>query len=389
MRTAHKFAAGLLLLALLGGVLVLTVARRSPPGTESSDTQDHELSSPTANSQSSFGPGAYGEPLAKPVAEILVDAFERLSASAPPRDVQDILENAASALESASYDEAKEAILAALRSGRDADTGLPLVPGEESLAGAPTWRVFLLDRLGLLDPRLAAEYARQAVFPLSNSAEEWAVSLRNVLHSYPPSAAQESRTEISELLTRMFANSDWRAQRAQGLLESLDFVAHTREPAVQIATLDTWSGSETDTTIATAAQIAVERTMEQRGDDLLPLMAAQTAGDAAGLRASAMARADLRRPAQSQAVGNFLRSLPKDSSEAVVFFRAFPLHRYSVAPGLAGVPRVPDAQDMKAADEAALVVVDRWRTDPTMSAHHEALSGLADKLHELTGNIPR
>jgi hypothetical protein len=258
-----------------------------------------------------------------------------------------------------------------------------LVVGEDGLESAPTWRVFLLDRLGRLDPRTAADYARRSIFPSSPSAEEWAVSLRSVLHSYPPRAAEQGRAEMSDLLGQMLARPDWRAAPADGLLEALDFVAYTNDPAKHLAALGAWVTESASAPTAAAAQIAVERTLGPHGDTVLPAVA--TAPGAIPLRAAAMARADLRRPAQAQAVADFLRGLPAGSEEAGVFFRAFPLHRISVAPGLAGVPRVPDAASLRAADEAALVVVAGWSADPSLAAHQGRLTTLAEKLRELTG----
>jgi len=136
-------------------------------------------------------------------------------------------------------------------------------------------------------------------------------------------------------------------------------------------------------------QIAVERTMVWRGDEVLPVLApaAGTVGEGGiAVRALAMARADLRRPAQRQAVADYLRRLPPASDEAAAFFGAFPLHSFSVAPGLSGLPRLPQAGDLRAADEAALVVLEGWSADPKFEAHNSRLTGLAQKLREWTEN---
>jgi hypothetical protein len=114
---------------------------------------------------------------------LLAEAWAELSTSALPAEERaDLLAYLGQRLDALRAEDTVVAILAELAAGRDADTGLPFVPGEEGLESATAWRVFLLDRLGRLDPRVAADYARQSIFPSSNSAEEWAVSLRNVLH---------------------------------------------------------------------------------------------------------------------------------------------------------------------------------------------------------------
>jgi hypothetical protein len=284
--------------------------------------------------------------------------------------------------------EAEEAVLAELESGRDAQTGLAFIPGEDGLDTAPTWRVYLLDLLGRINPTTAAQYARNAVFSSSDSsADEWAVSMRSVLQSYPPRASDAARNEISGLLDRMLARDEWRAAPTAGMLEALDFVAHTTNPAAQIPVLAAWLDQSGGEAQATAVQIAIERTMATRGDEMLPTIAKQEAPstNANALQASAMARADFRQPPQREAVVQFLRRQPARSEAAVIFFEAFPLHRFSVAPGLAGVPRVPDASDLRASDEAALAVIEAWSADPSLAGHSREIAELAEKLRELTG----
>ncbi len=313
---------------------------------------------------------------------LLNGAWAQLPA-APPEERAAILARFGEKLDALPTEDAFAALLAELASGRDAKTELPFAPGEEGLASASSWRVFLLDRLGRLDPRLAADYARQSIFPSSRSAEEWAVSMSSVWHSYPPRAVDQARAEVSALLGQMLARPEWRAAQAEGLLEALDFVPHTADPTVHLEAVGAWANESANPVTATAAQIALERTMGQHGDVIVTALGASP--DAQPLRASAMARTDLRRPAQAQAVADFLRRQAPESEEAVVFFNAFPLHRFSVAPGLAGIPRVPEAAEMKAADEAALGVITAWSADPSLAEHRENLAGLTEKLRELTG----
>jgi len=312
--------------------------------------------------------------------KMLPAALEQL-AGAPMEERATIMRDIATRLDALREEQAEELIMAELASGKDAATGLAFVPGEAELESAPSWRVFLLDRLGKLNPRLAADYARQNVFPASDSAEEWAISLRNVLHSYPPAAAGKGRSEISDLLTRMFQRAGWREGSGEGLLEAMDFAAHSSDPAAQIAAFASWTEKSGKPENAAAVQIALERAVAVRGGDVVPALAKATPS----LQAAALARADLRSTAQAQAVASFLRGQAANSDQAAVFFRAFPLHRFSVAPGLAGIPRAPDAAQLRAADEAALNIVTVWAADPTLAAHRDDLRGLQEKLRELTG----
>ena len=151
---------------------------------------------------------------------LLASAFEEM-ASPDQKDRNAIMAKVAMALDSRQAEAAIGAIMKELESGRDTKSGEDFVCGEEGLASASTWRVFLLDRLGRLDPRGAAEYARRVIFPSSNSAEEWAISLRHVLHSYPPMASGQGRTEISNLLARMLDRAEWRAESRGRLARSI------------------------------------------------------------------------------------------------------------------------------------------------------------------------
>jgi hypothetical protein len=331
-------------------------------------------------------PGTEADREAEAAARLLERTHARLSAAAP-HEKPDILDRLAEQLERLPTDALVAALLDELQSGRDADTNLDFVPGESGLESAPTWRVHLLGLLSGFDPRAGADYARQAIFPASNSADEWAVSLRSVLHSYPPRAADRARAEISSLLDRMLARDEWRAAPTAGMLEALDFVAHTTEPAARIPVLAAWLDQSGAETRATAVQIAIERTMAMHGDEMLPTLAKQEAPstNANALQASAMARADFRQPPQREAVVQFLRRQPSGSQAAQIFFAAFPLHRFSVAPGLAGVPRIPDASELRASDEAALAVIEAWSDDPSLAGHSKEIAELAEKLRELTG----
>ena len=339
----------------LSGLLGWLVWRWIAPSQESAkvarESEGSEAGKPVAQGTPTVGDQDAVSRGGEAAKALLAEAWANLSTSALPADERaDLLDRLGQRLDALRAEDTVMAILAELASGRDADTGLPFVAGEEGLESASAWRVFLLDRLGRLDLRVAADYARHSIFPSSNSAEEWAVSLRNVLHSYLPRAVDQSRAKVTSLLGQMLARPEWRAAQAEGLLEALDLVPHTLDPTAHLAGVSAWVKASRNPATATAAQIALERTMGPHGDVMLTALAASPA--APSLRAPAMASADLRRLVQAAA--DFLRKQTPGSEEAVVFFNAFPLHRFNVAPGLAGIPRVPEAAEMKAADEADL-----------------------------------
>jgi len=314
--------------------------------------------------------------------------YDRLGAATPEENT-DMLGVLARYLGDLPIGEAADAILVELENGRDAETGLDFVPGDDGLDSAPTWRVYLLDLLGQIDPRSAAAYARESIFPLTDSADEWAVAMRNAWQSYPRHGTELSRKEMDELLGRMLARSDWRAAPTAGMMEALDFVAHAARPAVHLLAVAQWMEERPDLPTAQAVQIVLERVSLQRADDILPALAptARTGGEAGtAIRAMAMARADLRRPAQRKAVADYLLRLPPGSLEARAFFGAFPLHTFSVATGLRGQPKLPHTRDLRAADEKAVEVLGQWSRDPAMAGHVSSIATLLAKLREWTEN---
>ncbi len=279
---------------------------------------------------------------------------------------------------------AAAAILDQLQSQEDADTGLPFEPGEDGMKSWPTWRVFLLDMLGSINPKLAAEYARRSVFTNYDSADEWAIAMRSLLAAAPPARQTEARGEISSLLGRMLAQQAWRDAPTDGMFEAMDYIGQSTEPLQHLAAMQVWA-AERGGRVEGALQMAAERAWTRQPSSVLakipadPGFLASTAAQRA-LRASLMARADLRQAEHVASLRNYLMLLPTDSREASVFFALFPNHRFGVSPGLAGLPILPDAGELRAADAAALSRMAAWASDPALFSHAASLQGSGEKL---------
>lgn len=281
--------------------------------------------------------------------------------------------------------EAASAILRQLESGEDAPTGMRFQTGEDGLAGWPTWRVYLLDLLGSINPKMAADYARENIFVRYESADEWAVAMRSVLASAPPARQGAARTEISALLSRMLGQSAWRESPTDGMFEAMDFVAQTPDAAQHLAVMQRWAAEKNDGSIDAALQIVAERSATTQADRLLVALVSDPSllASAPALRASVMGRADLGQAQQAEAVRSYLLRLSPGSDEANAFFAVFPNHRFSVAPGLASAPILPTAAQMRAADEAALRKMEVWMADPGLSPHIGSIQALEDKLRRM------
>jgi len=286
--------------------------------------------------------------------------------------------------------EAAAAILRQLETGADAQTGMVFATGEDGLTAWPTWRVYLLDLLGSINPKMAADYARRHVFARCDSADEWAVAMRSVLAAAPSSRQAEARAEIASLLDRMLANSAWRGQPGAGMLEALDYVPQTPDAIPHLRQIQQWAAEKNEPMIDAAMQLALERAITQQGDRMMTALASDPAllADSPAqkiLRASAMARADLRQSAQVAALRGYLARLPSGSEEAEAFFASFPNHRYGVSPGLGAQPVLPTSAEMRAADQAALAQVRVWKSDPAVSGHRASFSALEIKLRAMLG----
>ncbi len=149
-----------------------------------------------------------------------------LQTGADPREQLDALK---AALRDVDPKQAIAAILNFLASGRDASTGLAFQVGEGgALDGAPTLRVFLMDQLGQLarDSGDAAggNIARQ-VLQTKNSADEWAISLRNLAWSDP-----NARPFLAGKMREMLTYQPWLQKPDSGFLEAFDVIAYTQDP---------------------------------------------------------------------------------------------------------------------------------------------------------------
>lgn len=286
--------------------------------------------------------------------------------------------------------EAAAAILRQLETRADAQTEMVFATGEDGLTAWPTWRVYLLDLLGSINPKAAADYARNNIFVRYGSADEWAVAMRSVLAAAPSSRQAEARSEIASLLGRMLANSVWREQPGAGMLEALDYVPQTPDAIPHLRQVQQWAAEKNDPVINAAMQLALERAITRQGDRVMTALASDPdlLADSPAqkiLRASAMARADLRQSAQVVALRGYLARLPAGSDEVEAFFSSFPNHRYGVSPGLGGQPALPTSAEMRSADQAALAQIRVWKSDPAVTGHAVSFSALEIKLRRMLG----
>lgn len=214
-----------------------------------------------------------------------------------------------------------ESILRFLASGGDARTGEGFVIGAGgSLAEAPTLRLFLLNQLGLLGrasaPREVAQNAREILSqPLS--ADEWAISMRNLAWTDPNAVGF-----LSGKVTEMLAQEMWRKQPSTGFLEAFDVIVYAKalQAIPQLVELaedrSAPAGDAAAMTLDRLSRAAPLETMSYLNNNRSLL------ANLPFLRADYYAKADLRDAAQKQAVEIYLGREEVSVSEKQKFFAA-------------------------------------------------------------------
>jgi len=198
------------------------------------------------------------------------------------------------------------AIRAFLATGEDAQTGqrFSIAPGGGELDGAPAFRVWLLDILGVLDRTAgtgeAASVAR-GILEVKTSAAEWALALRNVAWG-EPQAGPFLVAKFREMITF----EPWLAAPSAGLLEAFDVAVLARDPSLLPLLGGLVQGDRRE--LQRAAAMALDRMAEA---DPVPVMTyLNSHPDAFAqrplLRADYFAKADLSQPPQRAALEMYL-----------------------------------------------------------------------------------
>ena len=201
--------------------------------------------------------------------------------------------------------EAMAAILSFLTTGQDARTGETFgIEKGGGLAGAPTFRVMLLDLLGRIARDEGSDDAlafSRALLTRKTSADEWAIALRNVAWSAP-----EERAYLASKMREMLAYQPWRQQPGTGFLEAFDVIVFTRDVtfAKELAEM---AASEDDA-VKRAAAAAMDRLSEMAPLDVMNYLNGHPTefADRPFLRADYYSKADLSQAQQRQAVEAYL-----------------------------------------------------------------------------------
>jgi hypothetical protein len=291
-------------------------------------------------------------------------------------------------------DEATDGILRYLRTNEDTPTSLPFAVDEGgTLAQAPTLRTLLLDVLGRTGPEESVTFANR-IFEQSNSPDEWALALRNLgWHDLD----DENRPLMLTRFQQMLANKDWVQSPTEGFLESLDISVHlgfevTSDWVAALVSPRQIDPGANPTTpppppdpVTHAATLALHR---MAINDPAPMMDRLSHDpdylqQAAGYRASLIARADIRDPVQANALTAYLTSASVSPQEHRAFLAEFPNRNGILTHALVSTlpPHLEFDQNL-AIDRAALALVDQWIQNKPNPALDDALQQTRERLLE-------
>jgi hypothetical protein len=277
-------------------------------------------------------------------------------------------------------DEAVSAIRNFLDSRVDIRTELGFkVAGDGLLSEAPTWRTFLLDELGRVDPPAAGEYAK-IVLATMDSPDEWAVALRNLARA---DSSAEGRGLLEEKLMAMLRHEPWQREPSVGFLEAFDatvFIGGTNF----VPTLSDLVRKTDNPGLGHAAFLALDRLVI--ADPINTLRVLKDNPDLMegreATRANYFARLEVGDPRQREILENYLTSSAISPAEIDIFAGIFPNANYMVSNNLLTHSSLPDGASLVKRDAESLNVVRSWASDPRFAGLRPSLHRSLARLEE-------
>jgi hypothetical protein len=298
-----------------------------------------------------------------------------------------------------STQDAVAAIQQLLASRKDAPTHQGFKIGTSGwLTEYPTVRVFLLDELGRLDPKAAAEYAK-AVLASMDSPDEWAVALRNLARG---DSTDAGRALLTAKMQQMLDYTPWQQNPTTGYLEAFDVAVHIGGTAL-LPTLSNLMRRQDSAAVSHAAFLALDRIPPNPDANSTPLRGAlrgvnrrvlTEAGTTLGVlgaapelmqgrelaRADFFARADVRDPQQRQIIERYLLNPNINPAELRQFTGIFPNANFMVSQNLLTPTVTPDRTALELRDAESLRAVEQWIADPRFAKLQAQLQQVKTRL---------
>ena len=263
-----------------------------------------------------------------------------------------------------------------LATGRDARTGLDftLRPGGE--LAAPTLRVLLMDVLGRIakrDGSTAAAQLARATLEKKDSADEWAIALRNVAWAEPAATAY-----LAGKAREMLAYAPWRAAPTSGMLEAFDVIVFTKDASLTADLAD--AQNDPNAQLRHAAEVALDRLAAASPLGVMNYLNANpaTLAERPMLRADYFAKADLAAPGQKTALEFYLGRPDIADGEKTKLLKALATPAAFVSENLLTEP--PPEFDEAGHEHAVLAAVGEWLTGQRFPALRTQLLQLQRRL---------
>ena len=286
------------------------------------------------------------------------------------------------ALTGLSTNEAVAAIRRFFDTRADAATGQEFkIGGRGFLVEAPTLRTFLLNQLAVLDPVAAAACARD-VLSASDSADEWAIALRNLARGdTSPGARALLEVKTGELLR----NSTWQREPSSGYLEAFDTAVHLGGTNLMSPLADLVRQKD-NRAVAHAAFLTLDRLVINQPAQTLAALSEHPdwMTGREETRANYFARADVGDAEQRRLVESYLLEASRSPAELQTFAGVFPNANFMISRNLLTENATLDRGTLTRRDQAALEAVNQWLADPRFDRVQPALLKMRERLTEFT-----
>ena len=220
----------------------------------------------------------------------------------------DALEKLAQLLKTMPRDDAIRLSAAYLQSGDDkAIPGQRFTVSEKNdLAENPSLRVFFMDQLGQLckdEHRPEADQIARQVLSEKKSADEWAISLRNVAWYSP----EESRSFIGDKTLEMVRYQTWSEKPSQGFLEAMDGLIYGRQLEA-VTDLNKFMDTSEDNLLHHVGKVGFSRMADEFPEELAGKMnqPPELLSEHPDLRADVFAKMDITNPGQLNQLESYL-----------------------------------------------------------------------------------
>lgn len=276
-------------------------------------------------------------------------------------------------------DAARQWIVQQLFKSEDVNTQLNLTIGsDQNLRSWPSYRVFLLDMIFLVDPAAAAKLARDLAGYTEITMDEFAVMLRNLARTGKEPVDGDV---LKKGIARMLGDKDWLANPSTAFLEAFDIIVHIQDTTL-VPQLLQFTEDAGKPKLKQAAFLTLERLAQARGAEVLPLLD-QHAATHPGSRAmvsNIFARADVRDAGQRRAVADYLLNPSRTPEEVQGFASTFPNTTLAVSDNLVTRQKVVSTQEQMEIDRAAFDAVIVWIADRQFARWHPALQEAYQRL---------